>query len=79
MVHDEVKWLDGKQSHGKYVLEMVFADGGKGYLKNESKNRIEEQYEFFWNCEEVVQLTIFDTNGQWIVSKAKPSTFSKVA
>lgn len=32
----DIKWLDGKGAEGKFILEINFIGGGKGYFKHDS-------------------------------------------
>lgn len=66
-----ITWLDGKDSTGKFVLEIMFQDGGKGYLKNESYEETCKSYDFFWDSSKVVGLTIFDPEGKPVATRTR--------
>lgn len=40
MNRNEIKWLDGKNAVGMYILEICYNDGTYGYLKNEDHEQI---------------------------------------
>jgi hypothetical protein len=67
----EIQWLNGKDSNGKFVLEIMFRDGGAGYLKNESYDETYKSYDLFWDSSEVVGLTIFDLDGKPIATRTR--------
>lgn len=53
----DVNWLDGKSACGKYVLEIVFSNNTKGYIKNESLDRI-IHYQNLMNTDSGVTSTV---------------------
>lgn len=63
-----IKWNDGKTSEDKFVLEIMFSDGGKNYLKGDY-SRISNHYTILWEEDNVVGMTIY--NPQWKVVAAK--------
>jgi len=66
-----VKWLDGADAVGKYVLEFYFEDGGTGYLKNESYEQITHWYKLFFECDHVVGMTLYNAAGESIARQSK--------
>jgi hypothetical protein len=36
----DIKWFDGNSAEGKFILEINFIGGGKGYFKHESYDGI---------------------------------------
>lgn len=70
----DIKWLDGKNAAGKYVLEIIFVNGGKGYLKNEKYETISEQYRVLFDSPEVAGMTLYHINGKPICTKSKTAT-----
>ena len=49
-----IKWLNGN-STGKYILEMWFADGKKGYIKGD-REYVNKQYNIQWQPDVVGQI-----------------------
>lgn len=70
MNRNEINWWDGQPATDMWILEIKFVSG-TGYLKNKDKDKIENYYELFWDCPDVVQMTIYDPAGNWVVSKSK--------
>jgi hypothetical protein len=70
---NDIRWLDGKNATGKFILEMGFANGSKSYLKNESYDKILHYYNILWDCPECVSMTIFNPQTEQIASKFKYS------
>jgi hypothetical protein len=69
---NDIRWLDGKNSNGKFILEMLFSNGGTGYLKNDSYEAISKHYEVLWDSPEVVSMTLYHPNGKVVAAKNKP-------
>lgn len=67
----KINWLDGKDSTGKFVLEIMFRDGGTGYLKNESYEETCKSYDLFWDSAEVVGLTIFSPDWKPVATRTR--------
>jgi len=67
----DIKWLDGQDAKGKFILEMLFANGGTGYLKNDSYEAICKHYEVLWDSPEVVSMTLYHPNGKVVAAKNK--------
>jgi hypothetical protein len=67
----DIKWLDGKDATGKFVLEMSFANGGTSYLKNESYDQVCNWYDTLWGSPEVVSMTLFNASGKVVAAKNK--------
>lgn len=67
---NNIAWLDGKNADGKFILEMNFTGGGKSYFKSDEKG-INNHYEFFWGMDEIVGMTIYNTQRQIVCSKFK--------
>ena len=68
---DDIKWLDGQDAKGHFILEMLFANGGKGFLKNTSYEAICKHYEVLWGSPEVVCMTLYHPNGKVVAAKNK--------
>lgn len=56
-----IKWLDKQQANNKYVLEITFIDGGKGYLKNDSLEKINHYQNLMNNSKDVERTEIIQT------------------
>jgi hypothetical protein len=56
-----MKWLDGKSAENKYVLEITFNNGSKGYLKNDSLEKINYYQSVLTNDKEVVSTEIIQS------------------
>lgn len=63
-----ITWLDGQDANGQFILEMKFVKG-TGYLKNHSYEKIVEYYNLFWDCADVVGMTIYNPQNQVVASK----------
>lgn len=50
---NEIRWLDGKNADGMYILEICYNDGTCGYLKSEDRERINEYCSLVSNMPEV--------------------------
>lgn len=70
---ENISWLDGGDSVGKFILEMTFANGGKSYLKSESYKNISYWYEHLWNCPSLFGMTIFSPCGSVVATKNRMS------
>ena len=64
----KIMWLNG-DSTDCFVLEMFFADGNFGYLKNKSYAEICSRYESFWNDPNILGLTLYNTEGNVVATK----------
>lgn len=64
---EDIRWLDGKDAKGKFVLEIEYANRSKGYLKNENLGQIKEYYKMLQGCPEVAQLTIYSPEESIVV------------
>jgi len=60
-----IKWLDGQNAFGKYVLEILYDNGSSGYMKNDSYEQICHYYRLALELPEVLSVTIY--NPQWKV------------
>lgn len=68
----KINWLDGKDSAGMFVLEIMFRDGGTGFLKSESGIIfLFKIIDMVWDSTEVVGLTIFDPKGKPLATKTR--------
>ena len=67
----DIKWFDGKDAKGKFILEMNFANGGKSYLKNESYEQVCHWYDVLWGSPELIAMTLFNTEGKVVAAKNK--------
>jgi hypothetical protein len=70
----DIKWHDGKNANGKYVLEIIFNNGSTGYLKNENYEKISEQYSVLFDCPTVAGMTLYNSDGKAIATKNKTAT-----
>lgn len=68
---NDVTWFDGKSSVGKFILEITFASGGRGYLKNEDFCKIENHCNILWDCPDVVEMTVYNPNRTVISNRSK--------
>jgi len=68
MLTQDIQWLDGQDCIGKFVLEMIYRNESKSYLKGDKK-RIDEYYKNFESCPEVAEMIIYDTSGKEVVRK----------
>jgi hypothetical protein len=69
---NDIRWLDGKGSEGNFVLEIMFRDGGKGYMKNESYLKISDCYDLLWRVNpEIVGMTLYDPQGKPVATKTR--------
>ena len=68
-MNDNIRWLDGKSAEGKFILELNYTNGGTGYLKNESEERINHYYEIMADSPEIAGLTIYRPDGSIVVQK----------
>lgn len=66
-----IRWFDNQNADNKYILEMEFKNGCKGYLKNEDYKVICHWYDIAWKVEDMVGLTLFCTKGRVIATKCK--------
>lgn len=64
----EIKWLDGESADDKYILEIVFSNGSKGYIKNYSLDQINRYKNLMINDKDVLDCLIHE-----------PFSFSKCA
>lgn len=67
---NNIAWLDGNNAEGKFILEINFAYGGKGYLKSDEAG-INNHYEFFWSMDEIVGMTVYNPARKIVRSKFK--------
>lgn len=70
---ENINWVDGQNADGKYILQIHFASGGTGYMKNDSYDKLCNYYTLFWDCPEVVGLTIYNPSHQVIATKTRMS------
>jgi len=70
-----IRWLDNNGSEGLYVLELMFADGKKGYLKGNYED-VGNYYDIQWKYgDDVVGQVIYDP--QWkVVAHRYRTSFS---
>lgn len=66
-----INWFDGKDAKNNFVLEMLFANGGTGFLKNESYEKISGQYDFFWDNDQIVGMTLYNPEGKVVATKCR--------
>lgn len=60
----DIKWLDGKNADGMYILEICYNDGTYGYLKNEDRERINEYCSLVSNMPEVASFRVHSPEPQ---------------
>jgi hypothetical protein len=65
----DIRWFDGQDAKNKFVLEMMFKNNGLGYLKNESYEKISGQYDFFWDNDQIVGMTLYNPEGKVVATK----------
>jgi hypothetical protein len=68
MLTQDIRWLDGQDHSGKFVLEMIYTNDGRSYIKGD-KNSIDGYYELFASCPEVAEMVIYNTQGLEVVRK----------
>ena len=68
---DDVQWFDNKDCQGHFVLEMNYKNGGRAYMKNESKEKIEFYYGLLQDCPDVLTAVIYNPAGKPLVTWAK--------
>lgn len=57
----DIRWLDGKDSQGQFVLKIDFIDGKQGFLKSPSLKDITEKRDLYTQTNpEINTTTIFD-------------------
>jgi hypothetical protein len=59
-----IKWLDGKNADGMYVLEICYSDGTKGYLKDNTQEGIANYYATLYEMPEVTGFIVYNPEGQ---------------
>lgn len=57
---NEIKWLDGKDADGMYILEILYNDGTKGYLKNKDRRQIDHYCSALAGMAEVKELAVHE-------------------
>lgn len=68
----EIIWLDGKGCEGQFVVEIMFSDGGTGYMKSPTHDGACEDYEFFWRVNpEIVGMTLYNTEWKPLATKTR--------
>jgi hypothetical protein len=73
MITEKINWLDGKSADGMFVLEMLFRNGQKGYLKSKTHEVAMERYMLALGYEEVISMTIHDPSGRIVQDYSKYS------
>ncbi len=68
----DIKWLDGKDAVGQWVLEIQFASGSSGFIKNHSRDKIAHWCDILKNASEIEGFIIHSPQGGF-------ETLSKVA
>jgi len=68
---NDVRWLDGKDCNGQFVLEIHYKHGGQAYMKNTSQEKIEFYYGLLQGCPEVLGAVIYNPAGEPVVSIAQ--------
>lgn len=68
MLPNDIEWFDGMDANGKIVLEIVYRDNGKGYLKG-SLDQIYDHYNIMADCPKVAELVIYNVDGKEMVRK----------
>lgn len=67
----QIKWLDGQNTVGKYVLELLYDNGSVNYMKSESYDQIRNYHTLALGMSEVVGVTIYNPKWQVICSTAR--------
>lgn len=65
----DIHWLDGKDAVGKYIMEVIYTNGNRSYMKNESFSAISEYRSIILTGGDVASATIFSPAGEAIVIK----------
>jgi len=55
-----IKWFDGLSWVSGYILEIMFKDGKKGYIKNTDRKKISHLFETLWNDHNIIGLTVYN-------------------
>ena len=66
-----IKWLDGQNAVGKYVLELMYDNGSVSYMKSESYDQIRNYHSLALGMSEVVGVTIYNPKWQVVCSTAR--------
>ena len=66
-----IKWFDGQNAVGKYVLELMYDDGSVSYMKSESYDQIRDYHSLALGMSEVVGATVYNPKWQVICSTAR--------
>jgi hypothetical protein len=74
----DIAWLDGKDAKGQYILEIDFANGGKGYIKNPSLEKITHYYNTLFD-ENCTKMTIWTPDNKVVESKFNMRQFKKAS
>jgi hypothetical protein len=67
---DDIRWLDGKDSVGKFVMKMNYANGSVAYMKNESLDRIKHYHDLVAKMPEIVEAIVYDPQGKAVLRRA---------
>ena len=68
---ENINWFDGDSAVGKFLLEMTFNNGGKGYLKSETEKNIFYWYKHLWGCPDLVSMTVFNPCRNVVATKSR--------
>ena len=63
-----IKWLNG-DSKNHFIIEMIFSDGKRAYLKNRNYPDICSRYESLWNNPAILGLTLYNTKEEVVATK----------
>jgi hypothetical protein len=66
----KIVWNE-QTDENKYILEIEYKNGTKGYLKNADYKVICHWYDIASKVEDMVGLTLFSTTGKVIATKCK--------
>ena len=64
---NDINWLDGNNADGMFVLEICYANGTKGYLKNKEHERIAHYIALLSDIPEVSNFLVYNPEGKQIL------------
>lgn len=65
----DINWLDGKDDNGHYIIEIFFKNNTKGFVKNKNYDQICNDYNSYWEMNDIIGMTIYDLNRKVIATK----------
>lgn len=64
-----INWFDGLPFVGGYILEIMFKNGAKGYIKNPNLEKINSLFNIMWNDMDCIGLTIYNKDEKVVDAK----------